>query len=467
MKRRYQYVHARWMSAGLALVLAAGLLGDFGCSGCMPKQPAGVGGQTPDAPPGVQLVGMAQRQYDLRGLETGPRMPAPAGNAQPINETPPPAPVATGALTQSTYAELVAGMTFEQVIDIVGPPDMVVSRSGARSEMYRWTNESGDSYMAKFENGVLVRKTKLNIEEERKPSGGQTRITMKQYNQIEKGMSEERISQILGFKSKLVAGNNYNVHFYQWTDSTGTNFTAKFSNKRLDSMTGLLGPVTEEESATPEVAPQSRVDVLEDPPAAQPLGGSLSRKEVEALASDTRVPRLEELQEVAAEESPPPREGVQRITSTAPARASPRVTVVGGAREEPAAGESREKSSYAPRASLPGYSHSLRRGVYELRFVNDSKSQASAGVRSGKQGRDMTIAAGASESIFVDRGQYAFHYIYKDDPYTLYSGAPLSVDGQVKGDLEVRLKNGDYAVNELHEIFVPDGTTVGGVPIAR
>jgi hypothetical protein len=349
-------------------------------------------------------------------------------------------------------------MSFEEVIKLVGPPNMSISRTGAKNEMYRWTNEAGDSYMARFENGKLVHKTKLNVEEEAAPKGEGKRITMKQYNQIEKGMSEDRISKILGIKAELVASNNYNLHFYKWTDSTGTNFTGKFLNNRLDSITGLLGPASAaDNNAPPDRQQQSSLESLEEPPQSQPLRGSLSPEEIEEFIAARRPAALDTSAPAPAEEeNVQPRRQVQRITSIAPEQRAPQVAVVGSQRapdDDPYADR-----SYKPRAKLPDFRHSLRRGVYEIRVVNESDSSAKVGLRAGKRGEDLTVPAGGDASFKVDRGRYAFHYLYKDDPYTLYSGDPIAIDGQNVADIEVLIQDGTYTVNTLHELFVPNRT---------
>ena len=64
-------------------------------------------------------------------------------------------------LDQALYDAIREGMTFDQVLAILGMEPQPVLRPGSDVVVYRWSDPSGTSFTARFENGVLVRKNGL------------------------------------------------------------------------------------------------------------------------------------------------------------------------------------------------------------------------------------------------------------------------------------------------------------------
>lgn len=64
-------------------------------------------------------------------------------------------------LDQALYDAIREGMTFDQVLAILGMEPQPVLRPGSDVVVYRWSDPFGTSFIARFENGVLVRKNGL------------------------------------------------------------------------------------------------------------------------------------------------------------------------------------------------------------------------------------------------------------------------------------------------------------------
>ncbi|HPO29997.1 MAG TPA: hypothetical protein PKX28_02065 [Candidatus Hydrogenedentes bacterium] len=74
------------------------------------------------------------------------------------------------SLDQALYDAIREGMTYEQVLAVLGMEPQPVLKPNADVVVYRWSDPSGASFTARFENGVLVRKNGLYMLP-RKPSG--------------------------------------------------------------------------------------------------------------------------------------------------------------------------------------------------------------------------------------------------------------------------------------------------------
>ncbi len=72
-----------------------------------------------------------------------------------------------GGVTMAQYHEVKTGMTYEQVIDIVGTPDQEMSRSemaGYTTVMYMWQGTTAGANMnAMFQNDKLVNKAQFGL----------------------------------------------------------------------------------------------------------------------------------------------------------------------------------------------------------------------------------------------------------------------------------------------------------------
>ena len=70
------------------------------------------------------------------------------------------------SLTLATYNRLQAGMTYEQVREILGSSGTEMSRlelAGITTVMYQWTRFGGANMNAMFQNGQLVSKAQFGL----------------------------------------------------------------------------------------------------------------------------------------------------------------------------------------------------------------------------------------------------------------------------------------------------------------
>ena len=88
--------------------------------------------------------------------------------SEPVTENPDPAPVVakSPAMRKETYSQCQTGMTYSEVIAIVGPPDEELSQSsigGIETAMYQWRGGIVANANMTFQDGVLVTKAQFGL----------------------------------------------------------------------------------------------------------------------------------------------------------------------------------------------------------------------------------------------------------------------------------------------------------------
>jgi len=69
-------------------------------------------------------------------------------------------------VTAAEFDMIREGMTYQQVVGIIGAPGEQMSSSdiaGYRTVMYSWTNSSGSNMNAMFQNGKLIQKAQFGL----------------------------------------------------------------------------------------------------------------------------------------------------------------------------------------------------------------------------------------------------------------------------------------------------------------
>ncbi|MEX2272575.1 MAG: DUF3862 domain-containing protein [Vicinamibacterales bacterium] len=69
-------------------------------------------------------------------------------------------------ITMAEFSKLQTGMTYQQVVEIVGVPGEEMSRSdlaGFTTVMYGWKNAGGSNMNAMFQNGALINKAQFGL----------------------------------------------------------------------------------------------------------------------------------------------------------------------------------------------------------------------------------------------------------------------------------------------------------------
>jgi hypothetical protein len=402
----------------LGLVLACG-----GCfRACQSSNPAGKGhgdSATPTSPaakPAVPGAGLDQPS-------PGSPAPSPAvkgGPDAPTPETPAPTPetpaadAANGAdFTAETGPLVKEGMSYEQVVKVVGPPDETIAGDGRMNGVVKW-DAPGLMLLGKFAEGVLVRKTTAGQATDT-TTETVVLITQEKYDSIKQGMFIDEVTALMGFDPRIVSSTKDKTDILQWMDKTGTNFSAKFWQGKLVRKTGFYQPKAAGEAApAASESPATGQETAETPP--------------EAAAKPAKA------EESATEES------AEKAAAANPREK--RVNVVGGdrrSRGDSDVPESMQGRSYKPKAKLPSFMHSLNEGGYEVRLHNDSDTPIKAGLRAGKRGKDVTVPANGTAVVRVERGAYDLYYIPPDAPYELKRGNRVNINGGVYGDVDISL----------------------------
>lgn len=357
-------------------------------------------------------------------------------------------------------------MSYEEVLQLIGMPGVTVATNGIDSVVYKWTSDGG-SFLGKFQEGKLLRKTvqsSLNPGEE---SDTSRVLTQEQYDEVKEGMTLEEVLDLLDVHARLITDDSQqDIAIYKWTDTHGSSFTARFENGKLVRKTGFyVGPL--EKPSPPEVSESEGEETAE---MAQRPETPTQEEEAEESEEDftETAPRDTGSSVITAEETSVPESSVSEevfepIAEPTPrvktARTTSRVRVAGAtrrARELEAAEMSGTTSpvsgrSYKPKAKLPDYTYSFRRGAYEVRLRNSSDASAKVGLRAGNRGKDVRIPPRGEASIFVDRGTYELYYVYADSPYTLHHGGGIRIADAFQTNIRVTLVNETSQIGETAE----------------
>ena len=363
-----------------------------------------------------------------------PTTPAPGPAVQTPTAPPPPAPEAKkeepATLTVESMRGIREGMSHDEVMEKLGAPGALIAGTDKASTVYRW-NSAGLSFLARFENGKLVRKSLITAQGEEVSAGKDEKKTIDKelYDGIQTGMSFDDVMSRIGIEAQPISKNGTDVNIYSWRDANGSSFTARFEDGKLVKKSGLFvakgagkgkgNEKAEGEKAVPGEKNESAAKA-DETGTVRESAGQAGNENNTAENSDTTPPE--------------PRKG--------------RVVVAGSSRRERQAETGNSDRSYRPRAQLPRNLHRLRDGSYEIRIHNTAESRAKAAVVSQEGSAEVTIPPGGMQSVFVGQGDYVVNFIYDDDPYTLHKGGTIPI-GQWLTDMEVFLFGGSYNVQVL------------------
>ncbi len=405
-----------FLSAAAALLTVPGCFSS--CGGAQPGKGAAPAAQSPTGPAPVPTA--QTPASPLPSPAQSPASPAPAPDTAP-----PPAAQANPApaLTLEALQQVQEGMTMQEISEVIGQPTVLIAGARGNNAVYRW-NEKGMSFLARFEDGRLSRKTVIDPENDRpKVSDEDMVVDRELFEQVREGMTLQEVLEVLGAEGQPLTEptDEKTVAIYRWSDGQGSSVTARFEDGKLVRKSGSFvqqgQPVVEEAPAAAEPAPEA----VEEP--------------LPAEEADLR-------------EAPAPRPVSTSISAERP----PRVRVSGGSRRqrEAESGDPNAGRSYKPKAQLPKTSHRLREGSYEIRVTNTAAAEADVAIVSDEGGTRMTVPPGGSRSVKVNRGNYVVYFIYEDDPHTLHRGGTISIS-QWLTDMDVFLAGDSYDVRVLNK----------------
>jgi hypothetical protein len=323
------------------------------------------------------------------------------------------------------------GMTFEQVNRALGKEGDMFSSGNVESDIYRWSDDTGASFVGKFEDGKLVRKSMympegLNLPDAEEAQGDEL-LSKMLYEKVQPGMTLEEIQGLLKVNRRVVSESDTKVAMYEWVDRKGSNFFARFEDGRMTRKTGFHVAPMKEEKKSPSTAEEDKAVTADDGSNTDPVPADIPPATSQAPVEETMA------------EEEPHKEDVP--TETAAER--PKVAVVGGGKNETA-------RSYRPKAKFPEYTWQFRRGNYEVRVTNTADMEVKVGLRSGKYGKDVEIKPGRSASIDVEQGTYTLYFQYEDDPQNVYTGESFTIDAMRIADVEIQVFNEAYDIGTLN-----------------
>ncbi len=339
-----------------------------------------------------------------------------------------------GTETPDPANQVKIGMSFEEVVRLLGKPDSLITQSPDKQmKLYRW-NRTDRVLYGRFENGILKRYSGKLAEE-----GSPTPLTRELYDQLKEGMELDEVVAILQRPGTQVSSDKQGGVLYLWTDRGGSSFSARFENNKLVRKSGFYikpAPIKEEIKGETETIEEE----------ASPSEEELPTETEEAVEEDENIYPQNTGQETIPQEENITTDSNNYIPqskneSQSQAIHNNRRIVYAGKRvpNEEKNTQVMNQTTIKRKVKLPDYTYNLRDGSYEIKIYNPLDTSVKVGLRSGKRGKNISIPAGGVKSVKVPRGEYQFWYIRDDEPSELQQGGNVQIDGLFVGDVEVML----------------------------
>jgi hypothetical protein len=155
-----------------------------------------------------------------------------------------PAESKAGILDEEKFNQIKSGMTYEEVVAIIGDEGQVMSETGEKGTdfhtvMYEWEAEgsSGANANFMFQGGKLVNKAQMGVVE-----SSDVTVTLDEFNKISNGMTYEEVVEIIGGEGDLLSesgdkGTELHTVMYMYTGEgdLGANANFMFQNNKLEN----------------------------------------------------------------------------------------------------------------------------------------------------------------------------------------------------------------------------------------
>jgi hypothetical protein len=142
-------------------------------------------------------------------------------------------------VTKTEYDEIQKGMSYDEVVAIIGSSGTLTGGEGPNVGWYKWSNGNGSSVTVSFiHNGVFDKVPKGDLPGANTSSGSSSSsgssggsgsgsgsgaiVTQSEYNKIESGMSYDQVVTIIGAKGTAVANVDTQLTTYEWRNSNGS-----------------------------------------------------------------------------------------------------------------------------------------------------------------------------------------------------------------------------------------------------
>lgn len=150
-----------------------------------------------------------------------------------------PAAKAEGKLTEEKFKQIKDGMTYEEVVKIIGAEGTIMSETGSAGEphhtvMYEFeTDGVMSSSTMMFQGGKLINKAQFGVET------SDIEITLEQFNKLENGMTKVQVFDILGGEGAVLSESGDIVMYTYNGKSLGGNASLMFQGGKLMNKTQL------------------------------------------------------------------------------------------------------------------------------------------------------------------------------------------------------------------------------------
>jgi len=154
-------------------------------------------------------------------------------------ETTAPATKEDGKLTEEKFKQIKDGMTYEEVVKIVGAEGKIMSETGSAGEphhtvMYEFETDGViSSATMMFQGGKLINKAQFGVDT------SDIKITIEQFNKLENGMTKEQVFEILGGEGAVISESGDVVMYSYNGNSLGANASLMFQGGKLMNKTQL------------------------------------------------------------------------------------------------------------------------------------------------------------------------------------------------------------------------------------
>ncbi|MGR7908430.1 DUF3862 domain-containing protein [Lysinibacillus capsici] len=173
--------------------------------------------------------------------EESPKVEKPVAETSSETKQETTAPVAKedGKLTEEKFKQIKDGMTYEEIVKIVGAEGKIISETGSAGEphhtvMYEFET---DGVMASstmmFQGGKLINKAQFGVD------SSDVEITLDQFNKLENGMTKEQVFEILGGEGAVISESGDLVMYSYNGKSLGANASLMFQGGKLMNKTQL------------------------------------------------------------------------------------------------------------------------------------------------------------------------------------------------------------------------------------
>lgn len=143
-------------------------------------------------------------------------------------------------LTMEKYRQIKNGMTYKEVVAILGSEGKVLSDSsggGTRYATYQWSGDNFEMIVLSFQNDKLNSKTQVGLASSSSDSK-ESAVSREKYDRLKDGMSYREVVSVLGGEGEEQFNSNiagFKIATYQWKGSGYSSIIITFQDDKLQS----------------------------------------------------------------------------------------------------------------------------------------------------------------------------------------------------------------------------------------